>query len=379
MQNIPKRDFTNMTKQEEQLLEDEVLLDTEEVIDDSAELEEEDFDAEIDETENLEEMDLDTKNNGTEAAATLRAGSSKTEMMSTLQNAMSGMSKGDMVKFFELAMGAAKEFPEKIPDGAAAKNKHSVDAVAKPVSEDLEAIFGSDSDELSEDLKEKMSTLFEAAINSELQIQVARIEESYEEKLKEEISTITTDITEQIDSYLDYIGGEWLKENQVAVEASLKTELAESFINDLGALCRNYNLDLPEGQDDLIETLTVKVDELEEALNTTEAKNIELNGSVTALQKEIMIEQMAEEISPVSYKKFKTLAENIEYDGDEETYIKKLNYIKEGFFSEKKATPSSKLINEQIAEDADDGEEKPLFEHADVKNIYDAISRTAKR
>jgi len=125
--------------------------------------------------------------------------------------------------------------------------------------------------------------------------------------------------------------------------------------------------------------LTVKVDELEEALNTTEAKNIELNGSVTALQKEIMIEQMAEEISPVSYKKFKTLAENIEYDGDEETYIKKLNYIKEGFFSEKKATPSSKLINEQIAEDADDGEEKPLFEHADVKNIYDAISRTAKR
>ena len=377
MQNIPKRDFTTMTKQEEQLLEDEVLLDTEEVIDDGVELEE-DVDAEF-EDENLEEMELDTKNNGTDAAATLRPSSSKSEMMSTLQNAMSGMSKGDMVKFFELAMGAAKEFPEKIPDGAAAKNKHSVDAVAKPVSEDLEAIFGSDSEEINEELREKMSTLFEAAINSELQIQVARLEESYEEKLKEEISTIATDLTEQIDSYLDYVGGEWLKENQVAVEASLKTELAESFINDLGALCRNYNLDLPEGQDDLIETLTGKVDELEEALNTTEAKNIELNGSVTALQREIMIEQMAEEISPVSYKKFKTLAENIEYDGDEEKYIKKLNYIKEGFFSEKKATPSSKLINEQIAEDADDGEEKPLFEHADVKNVYDAISRTAKR
>ena len=382
MQNIPKRDFTNMTKKQEQLIEDEILLDSdEELLDDQDELEEDTEEETFeDEEEDLEEQD--TKENGTEAAATLRPNSkpagSKSEMMSTIQNAMSGMSGGDMIKFFELAMGAYKEFPQKIPDGTAERNKGSIAAVGKPVKEDLEALFGGDSEELSEELREKIATLFEAAVNSNLQVQIARIEEEYEEKLEEEVTSLSEQLQEDVESYLDYVAGNWLEENQVAVESSLRAELTESFINDLGQLCRSYNLDLPEGDDDLIEQLTNKVEELEDALNETEAKNIELGESVVELRKEVIVEEMADAISPVHYKKFKTLAENIEYDGDDEKFVKKLEYIKEGFFGDKKATPSSNIINEQIAEDAEDVDTK-TFEHPDVRQVYNAISRTATK
>ena len=387
MQNIPKKDFTTMADKQEERLEDEILLDQEDII------EEQDGEEELDleeESEDLEEMELDTKHSSTDAANTLRPKSSNSEKMKTLVDAMSGMSGGDMEKFFDLAMGAAKEFPKKIPDGAAERNRGSVKmkgtptpgkTVSKAIKEDLDTIFGDDAEELSEEIKDKMATLFEAAVSTQVGLEVAELEEAYENALVEELEGISEGLQDGLDQYLDYVADSWLEENEVAVQESLKTELAESFINDLGELCREYRMELPEGEDDVIETLVGKVDELTEALNDSEATNIELCEDVTTLRKTMIIENMANELSPVHYKKFKTLAENVEYDTDEENYAKKLEYIKEGFFGDTRSqtTPSSNIINEQIAEDAETEEPTKVFTDPAVKNIYDAISRTAKR
>jgi len=369
-----------MAKQEQERLEDEVLHDEE--IEQELEAVEEEVE-EASEEESLDEMD--TKDNGTEAAATLKPKTKNSEMMKTLMNAMSGMSGGDMVKFFDLAMAAYKEFPQKIPDGAAAKNAASINAKGKPTpgkaaySEELETIFGGDGEELSEDLKEKMTTLFEAAVETRVAIERADLQEEFDGQLKSEIESLTSELNENVDNYLDYVADNWLKENEVAVEHSLKSELTESFINDLGELCKTYRLELPEGEDDVIEQLVTKVDGLEEELNASESKNIEMHEEVKAMRKDALIEQMADELSPINYSKFKTLAENIEYDGDNEKFEKKLGYIREGFFSGKpSAPPSTQLINEQIAEDAEDADQQQ-FEDASVRAVYNAISRTAKR
>ena len=371
-----------MAKQKEQLLEDEVLHDDEILEDDDVELVDEDDEVEASEEESLDEMD--TKDNGTEAAATLKPKTKSSDMMKTLVNAMSGMSGGDMVKFFDLAMAAYKEFPQKIPDGAASKNEASIRAKGKPTpgkaaySEELEQIFGGDAEELSEELKEKMTTLFEAAVETRVLIECADIQEEFDTKLKEEIEELSLELTENVNSYLEYVAVNWLKENEVAVEHSLKSELTESFINDLGELCKTYRLELPDGEDDVIEKLVTKVDELEEDINQSEAKNIELCEELKGIKKENLIERMANELSPMEYTKFKTLAENIEYEGDEEKFEKKLDYIKEGFFADKPApTPSTQIINEQIAEDAEDADEKE-FSSRQVEAVYHAISRTAK-
>lgn len=361
-------------KKETELIDDETLLENDEIIEDDY-VDDEDFSEE--EGEELEEADLDTKDNGTEAAATLRPGSTKSDMMKSIMNAMSGMSGGDMIKFFELAMGAAQEFPAKIPDGTAEKNASSIKAKASPVKEDLEAIFG-DNEELSEEFKDKISTLFEAAVSTRLSVEIARIEEEFGQRLEEQVEQVTNSLVENVDKYLDYVAEQWLEENVVAIDASLKTELAENFINELGDLCRKYNMDLPEGQDDVIEDLVNKVDELSEALNDSESRNIEMNEEIQSLRKLNKIEEVANSLSPVHYSKFKALAENVEFV-DDESFEKKLSYIKEGFFSDKAKTKSTKLINEEIGEDAEDSEEPITFTDPAVRSIHNAISRTVKR
>jgi len=291
---------------------------------------------------------------------------------------MSGMSGGDMLKFWDMVLAAAQEFPQKIPDGAAAQNKSSIDAKGSPIKEDLEVLWG-DNQELSEEFKDKMSTLFEASVESRVLVEKARLEEEYENALQEQVEDITEDLVEKVDQYLDYVAEEWMNENKVAVENSLRTTLAEDFITDLGDLCRKYNLDLPEGQDDIVEDLVAKVDELEEKLNESEAKNIDMYESIREYEKSNLIESVADTLSPIHTKKFVTLAENIEYDpSDNEGFLKKLSYIKEGFFEKAPKTKSTQLISEQIAEDAEESDEKAFIDPA-VKTVYNAISRTVKR
>ena len=358
-----------MAKKQKEQFEDEAHL-----LEDAVE-EELDSEEQFDEQEDLEEMD--TKDNGTEAAATLRPGSSKAEAMKTLMNAMSGMSKGDMLKFFDLAMGAYQEYSSTIPADAAAKNAGSIAAKGKPVAEeDLEAIFGGD-EELSEEFKEKVSTLFEASVSAKLAVEVARIEEEYEAALEEQISDIAEEMTDKVDQYLSYMSSQWLEENKVAVEQSLKTSLAESFIADLGELCTKYNLDLPEGQDDVIEDLVSKIDSLEESLNEVEAKNIELFEEVTGYQKAQIVAEMADELPAIQSKKFKTLAEVVDFT-DADSFVKKLTHIKEGFFAEKSEQKSTQLISEEIGAESED-EQTTGFVDPAVKSVYDVISRTAKR
>lgn len=375
-------------KKQEEIIEEEVLLEDEIDENDDETVDEDDdvgethmtyVDEDDSETvEDFEEEDDETVDEETAAAATLKPNSkpdTKSGMMKTLMNAMSGMAHGDMIKFFDMMMGQHKSFNAPISGGAAASNKASINAKGSPVKEDLEAIFG-DNEELSEEFKEKIETIFEATVNARLQVEVARIEEEYAEKIEEEIKEITDSLQEDLDSYLEYAAQEWLEENQVAIDQSLKSDLTESFIQDLGDLCRNYNIDLPESEDDVLETLATKVGELEEALNESEAENIELKEEFNELTKEFIIETIAEEVPAAKYEKFKSMAENIEYE-DHEELERKLGHIKESLERKPRST-STELIKEEIAEDADDAD-RVIFEDPAVKLIHETISRTAKR
>lgn len=370
-----------MPKKKIEKIEEEVLLEDDELDSEEELFEEEDDDDFEEEYEDDDELEEESLEEETEAAATLRPGSkpagSKAEMMSTLMNAMSGMSNGDMIKFFELVMAQAQQSNATIPGNASAQNQASVQMKGSPVKEDLEAIFG-DSEELSEEFKEKIETLFEAAVNTKIQVEIARLEEEYEEKMKEEVESIASELQENVDRYLQYAATEWLEENKVAVDSYIRTELTESFINDLAGLCRSYNIDLPENEDDVLEKLATRVGELEEQLNESEAEKIELRETIESINKELIIEQIADELPATAYEKFKSLAENIEYE-DDESFVRKLGHIKEGFFQNRSVKEkSTQLISEEIAEDAED-EGKVIFEDPAVKLIHETISRTVKR
>ena len=93
-------------------------------------------------------------------------------------------------------------------------------------SGDLNALVESEAT-LSDGFKDKAATIFEAAVKSKLSEEISRIEESYSVELAEEIASTKSDLVEKIDSYLNYVVENWMKENQIAIQSGLRAEIAE--------------------------------------------------------------------------------------------------------------------------------------------------------
>ena len=210
-----------------------------------------------------------------------KALSSKTAMMGQIMGVMSGLQPSKMVDFFNQVMsqfGPGKDY------GVGDNSEHNKATIAmKPtavVREDLNNIF--EGQELSEDFKDKVSVLFEAAVNLKSANDIATIKEEYENKLQEEISVFSEQTTSKLDSYLDYVAENWMNENQVAIESTLRNELMEEFLNGLKNLFNEHYIAIPEDKVDVVQTLADKVSALEQNLDSVIEENVMLKNSVIA-------------------------------------------------------------------------------------------------
>lgn len=198
---------------------------------------------------------------------------------------------------------------------------------------------------LSEAFKEKAATIFEAAINVKLSEEVARLEEQYEEQLTEATEEIKNDLAEKVNSYLNYVVENWMEENELAIEQSIRTEVAENFMENLKALFVESYIEVPESKVDLVDALADEVAELEEQLNTALNDNIELSESLLASKKEAVLAEAKEGLTIQQADKLAKLVEGIEASSVE-SFTKKVATIKEAYFSQKEVV---------VAEDVEDG------------------------
>ena len=114
--------------------------------------------------------------------------------------------------------------------------------------------------DLSEEFKSKRTTVFEKpSVKSKVRSEVERMEEDYKNELEENINTTKEDLTEKVDTYLNYVVEEWMKENELAIERGLKGEIAEDFISGLKQLFEDHYVDVPDEKYDVVET-TVRKD-----------------------------------------------------------------------------------------------------------------------
>lgn len=308
----------------------------------------------------------------TSAASSIEAkpsDASKSAMMAQAITSMASMDKSQLDQV--LAMMNSKQFASTIPDDAAAKNAASV-AMKGAVKEDVAELFAGE--QLSEEFKEKTAVLFEAAVNAKVIAEVARIEEEYETKLEEEVEQVTENLTEQIDHYMSYVAQNWLEENQVAIDTSLRNELAEDFIMGLRNLFAEHYVQFPEEQVDAVEALAEKVEELEARLNEQLEKNIEMSAIVEERNKEKIFAEVSEGLALTQVDKFKTLTEGVEFENNPDNYKKKLEIVKEKYFGIKQA-PST--LNEEVEEPTTTQEVKYL--EPQIANYAKAISRTIKK
>ena len=226
------------------------------------------------------------------------------------------------------------------------------DAAEYDFSGDLNALVESEAT-LSDGFKDKAATIFEAAVKSKLSEEISRIEESYSVELAEEIASTKSDLVEKIDSYLNYVVENWMKENQIAIQSGLRAEIAENFMNGLKDLFVESYVDVPEAKEDLVDDLAEQVEELEDALNSQTAKNIEMTEELELFQRYEVIREHAHGLAETEVEKLAKLAEDLDYI-DEETFSAKVKTIKDSYFTKEAKTleVGADLVEETTA-DAD--------------------------
>ena len=221
------------------------------------------------------------------------------------------------------------------------------------VSADVEAL--TKDEDLSEDFKAKASTIFEAALKSKISEMKIRMNASYEEKLKEETEDQKAKLTEKVDSYLNYVVEEWMKENSIAIERGIKGEIAEDFISGLKKLFEDHYIDVPDEKYNVLEDQANKIEELEKKLNEEIGKNVEQSKEVGELKRQDILDEASKDLADTAKEKFNKLAEEVEYS-NEKDFTTKVATIKESYFGTKVKT-SGNEIDEVVAGDSSQPED----------------------
>ena len=223
------------------------------------------------------------------------------------------------------------------------------------IEEDVNALLGGE--ELSEEFKEKAKVVFEAALNSKItEIQEA-LEVQYAEKLAEEKEGLKEALTERVDAYLEYVCEEWMVENQLAVEAGLKTEMTESFLGGMKSLFEEHYVTIPEEKYDVLESMVEKLDEMETKLNEQIDKNIHLNKRLAESTAYSILDEISEGLAQTQKEKLASLAESVEFESEEE-YREKLETLKESYFA--RTTPATKAAAPQTLSEGVDTTDAPV-------------------
>ena len=202
------------------------------------------------------------------------------------------------------------------------------------MADDIDALVADE--DLTEEFKNKAKTIFEAAVSSKVKSSIDEIEAKYEESTKEAIEEIKEDLTKKVDEYLGYVAESWVSENELAIERGLKSELTEGFINGLKNLFEEHYVEVPEEKFDVIEELASRNDKLDSDLSEEVANNITLSQEIEELKREKIIREASEGLADSEVEKLKTLAEDVDYE-DEENFVEKVSTIKESYFKSDKA------------------------------------------
>ncbi len=246
--------------------------------------------------------------------------------------------------------------PKDNKPSAAAEEVENTPEEAIDLSSDVKALVSADAD-LSDEFKEKAATIFETAVRTRIKEQEAKLKIQYDEKLSKESETIKGAMAEKVDAYLNYVVEEWMKENELAVERGIRTEIAEDFITGLKTLFKEHYIDVPEEKYNVLDDLTNEKDKLEDKLNEKIKENVELNKQVGEFTRDKIIGEVGSDLADTELEKFTSMAANVEYDNADK-FKEKLETVKESYFPKTKqetASPKDEVDSVAANEPSDFG------------------------
>ena len=311
----------------------------------------------------------------------------KMGMINAMMKKMGGMNKDAVEMMYAMAMKPASEMMKmketmgKQPMMSMKKPKmeeteYKVTAADVDVKDDVKALFGEE--DLSEEFKEKAATIFETAVVTKINEHIENYKSTINESFAQDTQAIKDELSEKMDTYLDYVVEQWAKDNELAIEQGLKAELTEDFMSGLKNLFEDHYIDIPETKVDVVEELAAKNEELQSQLNAEMEKNMEAKKAIEENDQQKIIDTVTEGLAETQKEKFQTLAEGVEFK-DKESFQKKLSIIKESYFSVDNDKEVADLVGE--TDEPLDEEAKPEGSSLDPKmaGYAAAISRSLKK
>ena len=364
---------------EEQLDETQVIEDVqaEEEVVEEAQSEEESEEISEESSDDLEEgmHPKKKKEEEMEESAPIATPKTKAGVIQAAVDMLKGVKKEDAQKLFAKMVAVTDDVDEdndqevsdadKAMKASLPKKKNELKAKAKveaiDFDEDLDTIIKEEAT-LSDGFREKASAIVEAVLTSKLAESVERLEAEYVQNLEEEVSEIQNSLVEKVDSYLNYVVENWMKENEVAVSTGLRTEIAEDFMASLQSVFKEHYIEIPEGKENLLDELSDQVAELEESLNKTTEDNIKLHEANNVHVKADVVREASSGLAETDAEKLAKLVEDVEFD-NKETFEQKVSTIKDSYFKGE-VTESVDEVNSMAGEDT-----------AEVVEVSEAMSR----
>jgi hypothetical protein len=207
---------------------------------------------------------------------------------------------------------------------------------------------------LTEEFKSKAALIFEAEVKSQLRSIKEGLEQKYTRRLEEAVATVEDTLTEQIDGYLTYAVQQWMKENQVAVESSIRTEIAENFMSSLKTLFTESYVEVPASKLDLFAKLEEEKQEVESKLNRSLNLLSGLVEKVEDMSRAQAIEEACADLTQTEALRLKKLAESVEFT-NENSFADKVKTLKEFYFTNKSVSKNKTktLTEETLYEDSE--------------------------
>ena len=313
----------------------------EEEEDDEEEVEEQKASVKKEEDEEEEEEEEEP------AAEAVQIPKTKNQMLKNIYDQVNKMKKSDLSGKYESILKATQEVvkEEEVKEEAETTKIQAISPqeIDPPnVQDDVEALVSGE-EGLSEDFKKKASTIFEAAVHAKVVDEVNKRMEEQSKEVDASKDEFQKELTEKVDGYLTYVVEEWMKENELAIERGIRSELVEDFMSGLKTLFTEHYIDLPEEKVDMVDDLFTKVEELEGSLDEEINRGVELQKELAQYKKTDALKSATKDLADTDSEKIEKLAEGIEFENTEQ-YIEKLNVLKESYF------PKSDAVTSEITE-----------------------------
>lgn len=237
------------------------------------------------------------------------------------------------------AANATTKKPNRATQGASAPEASHITGM----KEDIDALMNGE--ELSEEFKQKATTIYEAAVMNRVKQEVAKLEEEFNEQLVEQVESIKEGLVEQVDGYLDYVVEQWIAQNEIALEHGMKSEILEGFVSGLKGLFEEHYIDIPEEKFDVLASMEEHIEQLSAKLDETVASNVEMKRSLSEMKRAEIIAEVSDGLSDTEVEKFTGLAEEMSFE-DSESFKTKVQTIRENYFATKAQADGTSVVTD---------------------------------